>query len=285
MQQPVVIFGSEGMLGSALVKQFGGTYTVIGLDRKDIDILDSAAVKEKLQTLKPLLVINATAYNNVDEAEHNSDAFELARKMNGEVVGVLATLTKELGIPLVHFSSEYVFDGANEKGYFEDAAPNPINKYGQTKAFGEKLTQKNTDQYYLVRLSRMFGKPGTSPTAKKSFVDTMLDLVEKQGKTELDIVNEERSCPTYSSDAAQFVFNLVTTKQPYGIYHGANSGTCTWYEFAMKIFALKDLRVQVNPVASEAFSRPAKRPANGELKNTKMPLQRGWEDALREYLQ
>lgn len=282
--EKIIVLGSEGMLGGALMKQFGETYQTVGLDRKDIDVLDEVAVAERIEAEMPVAIINATAYNSVDEAEKSPEAAALAHKINGEAVGGLARISRKLGIPLVHFSTEYVFDGTNEIGYDETGQPNPLSKYGESKLLGEKLLQEHTDQYYLVRLSRMFGAPGTSVMTKKSFVDIMIDLVQNQGKTELKVVDEERSCPTYSTDLARFVYTLINTKQIYGIYHGANSGACTWYELAKKAFELKGLTVNVLPIKSSEYPRPAKRPMFTELINTKMPKQRHWEEALREYL-
>ena len=280
----VVIFGSQGLLGTALVAQFKQSFDVVGLDRKEIDILDAKQVTKKLGKLKPKLVINAVAYNNVDEAEKNDDAFEKARELNGYAVETLAKITKKLGIPLVHFSSEYVFDGANKKGYAEDSHPRPINRYGETKLLGERLLTQSTDQYYLVRLSRLFGTPGLSGLTKKSFIDSMLEQAQKSGQLDVSVVNEEKSCPTYSVDLARLVYEIVINRQPFGIYHGANSGACTWFELAKEAFASKGLAVKVVPIKGNAYPRPAKRPQFGELINTKLPPQRSWQDALRDYI-
>lgn len=280
----VVIFGSQGMLGTALVKVFSSRHNVHALDRTDIDVTDATALEVILTNLRPDLVINATAFNSVDEAEKSDVTFNLARRINGESVGSLVKIVNHLGVPLVHFSTEYVFNGENKEGYAEDAVPSPINRYGATKVLGEKLLQENTDRFYLVRLSRMFGPPGQSPTAKKSFVDIMIDLVEKQGKQELRIVDEEISCPTYSIDVAQVVFDLTTNKKPFGIYHAAGSGACTWFELASEIFKLKKLSVKAIPVKGSEFPRPAKRPQFTKLLNTKLPPNRSWQEALREYL-
>lgn len=282
--EKVIIFGSEGLLGGVLMKQFGTTYQTVGLDRKDIDVLDATAVRTRLIAEKPALVINATAYNSVDDAEKSPEAENLALQINGTAVGALAKICNELTISLVHFSSDYVFGGTSQTGYSENAATAPLSKYGLSKKMGETLLMQETNRFYLVRLSRMFGAPGTSAMSKKSFVDIMLDLVEKQGKTELKIVNDERCSPTYSVDLAKFVYTLVTEKKPYGIYHGANSGACTWYEFAQKIFDLKKLVVNVIPVTGAEFPRPAKRPHFSELLNTKTSPQRPWQEALQEYL-
>lgn len=280
----VVIFGSQGLLGTALMKQFSGTYEVVGLDRNDLDILDEKQVTQTIEKLKPKLVINAVAYNNVDEAEKNDDAFKMAENLNGQVVGKLGHTTKSLGIPLVHFSSEYVFDGTNKDGYTEKAAPRPINRYGQTKLLGETLAAEATDLLYIIRLSRLFGPSGTSELTKKSFVDIMLDQVEKNSAANIKVVDDEKSCPTYSPDLARFVYDLTVRQKPFGIYHGANSGACTWYILAKEIFTIKGLAVNVVPVDENAFPRPAKRPHYGELISTKLPPQRPWQEALRDYI-
>ncbi|MEK7625443.1 MAG: sugar nucleotide-binding protein, partial [Patescibacteria group bacterium] len=178
-------------------------------------------------------------------------------------------------------------------GYDESAKPNPISKYGETKAEGEKLLQKNTDKFYLIRLSRLFGPPSSdfgvskppssqAGTSKKSFVDLVVDLAAQ--KKELRLVDEEASCPTYSADLAGFTLNLIRQKIPFGIYHGANSGTSTWYSLAKEVFKIKKISAKVTPIKSSEYIRPAKRPLYSELLNTKLSAQRSWHEALTEYL-
>lgn len=280
----VAIVGSEGLLGSALMKEFSAHHETVGLDRAQLDVTDEGAIRRRLAELRPNVVLNATAYNGVDAAEENAAAAELAASINGAAVGYLAAASKNLGIPLVHYSTDYVFDGAASEPYPEDAAVNPINTYGKTKAHGEHLLSAITNQFYLIRLSRLFGPPGVGASAKKSFVDIMLDLVEKQGKTELKLVAEEVTGPTYSVDVARLTRTLCENKAPYGIYHGANSGQASWFDFANEIFKLKGLTVKTIPVKSTDFPRPAKRPLFSVLKNTKLPRARSWQEALAEYL-
>ncbi len=280
----VLIIGGGGLLGSALAKEFSAGYLVVGLNREKFDITDEQNIREKLLSVAPGLIINAAAYNGVDLTEKEEASYALAEEVNGFAVGRLADFAADRGIPLVHFSTDYVFDGDNLDGYAEGATPSPLNKYGYTKFLGERLLQENTARYYLIRLSRLFGRPGTSVQAKKSFVDIVIDLVENQGKKELKLVNEEVSSPTYSVDLARLVRQLLDEQYPYGIYHGANSGGCSWYEMAEKIFELKKLSVNLIPVTSKEYPRPAKRPPHSVLLNTKLPPARPWQEALAEYV-
>lgn len=272
----VLILGAKGMLGQELVKVFGNGHEVTGWDREEIDIIRNADCRIKIAELEPELVINAAAYNNVDGAESES---EVANKINGYAVGYLAATCKELNISLVHYSTDYVFDGTKKNGYVESDTPNPVSAYGSSKFLGEQELQRQTDKFYLVRLSKLFGQEGGG---KKSFVSLMLDLA--QTKTELDIIDEEVSCPTYARDLADRTKYVIENNLPFGIYHVTNSGGATWYEFAMEIFKIAEINVKLNPVSGEKFSRPAKRPQYGVLINTKLPKLRSWQEALREFL-
>lgn len=274
------IIGYKGMLGRALVEQFTlKGCEVLSLDKDDLDITSENQVLNKISQLKPDIVINAAAYNAVDLIESDTDKFELAKKVNGMAVGYLAQACAENNITLVHYSSDYVFEGKNKNGYLENSVVSPISKYGETKAMGEKLLVESGANYYLVRLSRLFGPMGEG---KKSFVDLILNLANKQ--TELRVVAEEYSCPTYSKDLAEFTLNLWKEKSPFGIYHGANDEACTWYEFAVEILKKKNLKNHIVPVTSKEFHRSAKRPAFSKILNSKMPKQRSWVAALNEFL-
>lgn len=281
----VLILGTKGMLGQALVEEFKGhDYEVVALNHADLDVTDELAVKNKIGEVSPDLVINTAAINAVDDIEKDSQVFNLAEKVNGTAVGYLAEVANDLKIPLVHYSTDYVFDGEDKKGYREDGVPNPISKYGQTKLLGEEEILKKAEKYYLIRVSRLFGKAGASGKSKISFVDLMLDLVLNKKREHLDVVNDEISAPSYAPDAARFTRELIEGDYPWGIYHGANDGGCSGYELTKKIFEIKDIKVGVAPVSSDFFPRPAKHPKYSVLLNTKLPKQRRWEEALEEYL-
>ncbi len=273
------------MLGQELVREFSAqNFEVVGWDKEDLDITDFSATREKIKNVMPDILINAVAYNMVDKIEEDSNIFELAKNINGEAVGNLTRICKENNITFVHYSSDYVFKGDSRDGYKEDDKLDPINKYGETKAVGENQLLNIGGKFYIIRLSKLFGKPAASVGAKKSFVDTMIWLATEGGKTHLDLVDEEVGCITYAPDLAKLTRSIIADQKPFGIYHGSNSGVCSWYEWAKEIFKIKNINIDTTPVSGEKFPRPAKRPMYSELLNTKLPKQRSWEEALKEYL-
>ncbi len=280
----VLILGARGLLGQALSDAFTSDFEVFAWDRPEINVTNREEVFEKVGSLRPDYIINAAAFNDVDKIETDPEIYKLAKAVNAAAVGYIAECARKVGAVVVHYSTDYVFAGDNRLGYDENAKPNPISKYGETKAEGEQLLQKNTERFYLVRLSRLFGPPSSnSGVSKKSFVDLIAEVAMK-GK-ELRLVDEEVSCPTYSVDLARFTLNLIKQKMPFGIYHGANSGTSTWYSLAQEVFRLKKISAEIAPIKSFEYPRPARRPLFSELLNTKVSKQRPWQEALADYLQ
>lgn len=281
----LLITGSHGTLGQALLDLCTKKgYRVTALDKDELDITDKAAVEQKVTAVAPDAVINAAAYNAVDVIEQDHDAFELGKKVNGDGPGNLAAACAGTSIPFVHVSTDYVFSGNASQPYAEDATPDPVSKYAETKLLGEQQVQEQGKDWYIVRISRLFGKAGISEQSKTSFVDLMISLVEERGKTELNVVNDEVGSPSYAPDVAAFLLFLLEEQKPSGIYHGTNSGECSWFDFAKKIFELRNLTVKLTPVPSTEFPKPAKRPPYSALANTRMPAQRSWEEALQDYL-
>ncbi len=284
MKQGVLILGAKGMLGQTFVRAFHDA-EVFAWDREECDITDAALVAKKIGELQPALIINAAAYNDVDGAEKDAT---MANTINGDAVGYLASAAASVGATLVHYSTDYIFDGRKKEGYREDDIPSPISEYGKSKFLGEqKIITYNLKPitYYLIRTSRLFGKQGSG---KKSFIDLVLDLTQK--KDTLEVVDEELSSPTYVEDLAQRTRKMIEQKKPSGIYHMTNSGVCTWYGFTEEIFKqAHELGLLVKmpivvPVPSSRFPRPAKRPAYSQLLNTKLSPLRPWQEALRDYL-
>jgi dTDP-4-dehydrorhamnose reductase len=279
----VIITGAKGMLGRALADVFSGeSYETLLWDREQIDIADGEMVTQLMEREKPELVINVAAYNAVDKIEEDDATFELAKKVNGEGPLNLALACDRTGAVFVHFVSDYVFDG--EKGeYVETDLPKPISRYGETKLLGEKNVANNCEKYYLIRTSKLFGPPALSEGAKKSFFEVMLGLAKTNAS--LKVVDAELSCFTYSKDLAGAVKKLWEEKFSFGIYHLINEGPETWFSALKKVFVIAGIEnVEIVPVSSDTFPRPAARPESAVLKNTKFPKLRNWEDAAREWL-
>jgi len=274
----ILIIGSKGMLGHDLARVFSGHELVLW-DKDEIDITYEDQVLRKVKEEKPDVIINSAAYNDVDGCEEH---FELANKVNGYAVGYLAKAAKEVGAVLVHYSTDYVFEGIKKEGYKEDDQPNPQSKYAESKYLGEQELSKNTDRFYLIRTSRLFGQPAMAVGAKKSFVDKMLEL--SKNRDTLEVVDEEYSNPTYTPDLAKQTKYIIENKLSFGIYHVINEGACTWYEFTQEIFKIKSIDVKLVSVSSDRFPRPAKRPKYSVLVNTKLEPMRDWKEALQEYL-
>jgi len=277
----VLIVGAKGMLGQEIVQVFGNSkdFEITAWDRLDIDITNFSLAQEKINSLKPELIVNCAAYNNVDQAEVDS---ELAYLLNFEAVENLATISASTGATFIHFSTDYIFDGLKKEGYEENDEPKPAGVYAQSKLAGEKAVQRVGGKYYLIRLSRLFGKPAASENAKKSFVDIMLAL--SKSKSEIEVVDEEFSSPTYAPDLARATLDVIKFRSPYGIYHRTNDVACTWFEFAREIFKQKNIQVKLIPVSGDKFARKAKRPSYSRLISTKLPALRPWQSALQEYL-
>lgn len=281
----VLILGALGNLGNQIVRIFGNEYRLICWDREDVDVLDYKLLEEKIDEIKPNIIINTVAYNAVDKCEEDDTEFGIAKKLNGEVVGVLADIALRLDAIFVHYVSDYVFPGDKQDGYFESDVTRAISRYGESKIMGEKEISKRVDlglKYYLIRTSKLFGLSGASEASKPSFFDIMLRLGKERDS--LDVVDEECSCFTYTTDLSIATKELIEAKKKYGIYHIVNEGACTWYEAVLELFKIARIQTKVNPVGSDKFPRPAKRPKFSILKNTKIHKMRDYREALREYL-
>ena len=281
MGTKILILGSHGTLGQALTLELGHHgYQLTTWDRTDLDIT-SNQITPKITELKPDVIINATGYNAVDKAESSEEEKAAAFLLNTEVPEKLANLAKSLDAIFVNFSTDYVFKGDKKHGYVESDMPDPQSNYAKSKYEGEKEVQKTNGKYYIIRLSRLFGEKGVSISSKRSFVEIMLGEIDKP---ELMVKNEDYSSPTYAPDLSVLVRNLIESKKPWGIYHGANSGACTWYEWAGEIFRLMGRGPKLIPGTAKDYPNTAPHPAYSELINTKLPQGRSWREALAEFL-
>ncbi len=284
MIMKVLILGAQGMLGQELTRVYREDpgYEVFAWDRNEIDLTDFDIAEEKIRACAPDIIVNAVAYNAVDACEESEEEFVKAMMLNVEVPKFLARLSKDTDAIFLHYSSDYVFDGTDEEGYTETATPNPISKYGESKYAGERAVIETGGKYYIVRLSKLFGKPASSAVGKKSFFEKMLEVSEE--KKEVQVVDDELSCFTYAPDLAVATKVLLQHATPYGIYHLVNENPATWFTAAQELFRLAGKDITVKPVSATAFPRPAKRPKFSILKNTKFIPFRPYTEALEEFL-
>lgn len=281
ISKKVLIIGAQGTLGQSLVDEYSqAEYTVVAWDREDLDVTLPGA-DEQIIAQKPDILIYSVGYNAVDKAETDDAETAKAILLNSTVPGRLAALSKKIGAIFVHYSTNYVFSGEDMAGYAEDSPVSPVNKYGQSKAEGEKLVSASGAMFYLIRLSRLFGIRGASPSSKRTFIDVMMSEIDKP---ELAVGNTEVATPTYSPDLARLTRELTESGRPWGIYHGTNSGSCTWYEWAVEIFKDFGRGPKVIPADHSLTPHTTKHPQYAVLLNTKLPSQRSWQSALQEFI-
>lgn len=274
----VVILGAKGLLGEALVAAFADR-DVRAYDRDELDVTDFGRLRDELTRVRPDVVINCVAWNDVDGAETKQEAAEL---LNARVPRELAKITRAIDAILVHYSTDNVFDGNNASGYAEDAAPNPVNAYGRSKYGGEIGVREETKKYYLIRTSRLYGTKPSSPIAKPSFVVRMVEL--GRTKKEMGVVDEEPGAFTYAKDLAEATKKILDERLPFGIYHRTADGAVTWYECAVEIFKYLNISISVKPILRKDFPRLCRVPASSVLLSTKLPPLRNWRAALHEFL-
>ena len=267
------------MLAHAVIEKFKINNELILTDVEDLDITNEQKTIEFVNTIKPEYIINCAAYTAVDKAEEDKD---LAEKVNSIGPKNLAKASKIANSILIHISTDYVFDGEKDvnESYKEDEQIAPVTVYGCTKANGEKFIKENCDKYYIFRTAWLYGEGN-------NFVRTMLKL--GKDKEEINVVADQHGSPTYAVDLADIIAQVIEKKIPYGIYHTTNQGFTTWYEFTKEIFKLAKIDCKVNPVTSEEFIRPAKRPKNSKLSKDKI-LSYGvhipeYGDALQRYIE
>ncbi|MDK7490032.1 dTDP-4-dehydrorhamnose reductase [Bacillus paranthracis] len=274
----VLVTGAKGQLGQDVVKLLKEqTWEVFGFGREELNITDEKQVSEKVLLIQPDIIIHTAAYTQVDQAESDE---EVAFKVNAEGTKYLAQVAEAVGAKFCYVSTDYVFDGTKDTPYKADDQTNPQTVYGKSKLVGELYTREYCSKSYIVRTSWVFGLYGNN------FVKTMLRLA-KENK-ELGVVHDQVGSPTYTADLARFIISLVQTDK-YGVYHGSNSGVCSWYEFAKEIFKQSEIEVIVNPLKTEDFPRPAVRPKysvldKGMIQQNGFEALPDWKVALGNFL-
>lgn len=278
----LLVVGANGMLGHDLMEVIAKAgHEVVGMDLPEIDITSPESVAAALQSVRPDVVINAAAYTAVDAAEEHED---LALRVNAEGPRVLAeAIAERPAMRMVHISTDYVFAGDASTPYAEGAPPAPGSAYGRTKLAGEIAVRSALpDRAFIVRTAWLYGAHGSN------FVKTMLAL--EATKPEISVVDDQRGQPTWSRDLASQIVALIGSTAPAATYHGTSSGETTWFGFTREIYRLIGADPdRVRPTTTDAFPRPAPRPAYSVLGHDRWatigldPI-RDWSEALAEAL-
>mgnify|MGYP001142479370 CR=1 FL=1 len=287
----ILLTGKTGQVGHELERSLSGLGEIIAVDRSQMDLSDLAQVRDVIRTVKPDLIINPAAYTAVDKAESEP---ELAMRINGEAPGVMAEEAKKIGAAMIHYSTDYVFDGSKNTPYLEDDPTCPMNVYGSTKLAGEQAVQAADIPHLILRTSWVYGMHG------KNFLLTMLRLAQE--RDELRIVADQHGSPTWcgtiADSTASIVAKIIDVKsgsdwlqQHSGIYHLTCQGQTTWYGFTKAILEAANIgkKPLLTPIATQDYPLPAKRPAYSVMSGEKfirnfsdLP---SWESALVSCLQ
>ena len=283
----VLILGAGGQLGRELRRSFTGFGSVIAADRSVVDLADGPRLREFVRDVQPAVILNAAAYTAVDRAESEP---ERARAINADCPEILAQEALALDALLVHYSTDYVFDGSKSGAWTEEDATNPLSVYGSSKLAGEHAIREVGGRYLIFRTSWVYGPRGNN------FLFTMLRLAQQRDK--LSIVNDQVGAPTTSMELADATRTIVDgifadafgeAKDWAGIYHMTCAGSTSWFGFAEAIFAhVAQLGVkppELAPIPTEAYPTPARRPRNSVLSNEKLHARFGvqlvtWQAAL-----
>ena len=290
----VLVTGAGGQVGAETARGLREVADVIACDHASLDLSDASQLASRIRETRPGVIVNAAAYTAVDRAESEPN---LARAVNAIAPGIIAAEAKALGALLVHFSTDYVFDGTKREPYIEEDAPSPLGVYGRTKLEGERAVAQSGCAYVILRTAWVYGPTG------KNFMLTMLRLADKGGP--LRVVSDQRGAPTTSAQLARAVAQLLggksidaqsieRVKAATGLYHATATGETTWHGFATAIFEERARRSngaftppQVNAITTAEYPTPARRPAYSVLSNVKLERTFGvhlgpWREGLAE---
>lgn len=268
--------GAAGMLGhkvAAHAERLG--HDVVSADIAQFDLIDPDSTRAFVAETEPEAIINCAAFTNVDAAEEQEDK---ALAINADGAGNLARAAAAISARIVHLSTDYVFDGVHDTPWLESDTPSPLGAYGRTKLAGEQLVAEATPEHAIVRTAWLFGAGGPN------FVDTMLRLAGDND--EVSVVTDQIGCPTWTGHLAPALIELAERREDRGIYHAAGSGHCSWNELTIEIFDRAGVTCRVLPTTSEAFKRPAPRPAWSVLGTERNPavLLPSWQEGVQGHL-
>ena len=279
----VLVTGASGQLGQAIqfIAKNHSEIKFVFCSSSDLDISNKENCQTVFQKTKPDFCINAAAYTAVDKAESERDKAELINVLGSKNI---AEVCNNFDVKLIHISTDFVFDGSNNKPYTETQITNPKGVYGQTKLDGEKAIQQVFSKYYIIRTSWVYSQFGNN------FMKTMLRLASE--RTALSVVNDQIGTPTNAVDLAEALVQIILSanQQPttdnYGIYNFSNEGECSWYDFAKKIFEINNVSIDLSAIPTEQFPTPAQRPKYSVLDKSKIKTTFGitiktWEESLK----
>ena len=280
----ILVTGVNGQLGYDVVRELKerGYTNFLGIDIKDLDITKKDDVDKFITNYKPDVVIHNAAWTAVDKAEQFKDK---VYEVNALGPKYIAEACKKIGAKMMYISTDYVFDGKGDKFFEVDEPKKGLSIYGATKAAGEDFVTSILKEYWIIRISWVFGKNGNN------FIKTMIKLAEA-GKKELSVVDDQIGSPTYTYDLSKLMCDMIETNK-YGIYHATNEGICSWYDFAKYIFEVINADVVVHPVSTEEYKKmvpsQADRPLNSRLSKASLTtngfkLLPDWKDAVTRYI-
>jgi len=277
----IIVTGAAGRLGGAIVAEVAAAgHNVTALGRSDLDVANSDQVSAAIERLQPQVIVNCSAYNAVDDAERNQ---KKAFDVNAQGPSILAAAARRTSALLVHFSSDFVFDGTAVEPYAEDALPNPLSVYGASKLAGE-IEARRAGRHYVLRVESNFG--GLCPAGRRATVDHITDNIF--GGMPVRAFADRTVSPSYVADVARATRALIEYGAPYGTYHCVNSGYTTWYELAVEIARQMGVRSRITPTMSTDVVTAAPRPRFCALSNRKLCALRiempTWQSAIERYL-
>lgn len=290
----MLILGARGNLGSELLGVLAD-YEVIAKGHDELDVTDFGRLEGFVRDLRPEVLINCAAWTDVDGCERDPRRAFLVNAIGARNAALSA---RKVGAKLVYISTDYVFDGTKEEPYVEFDPPRPINTYGMSKLLGEQYVKEQHPEHFILRTAWLYGRRG------KSFPRTILSILRQ--RDELKVVDDQRGTPTWARDLARQIKDLIGT-EAYGLYHASSEGSCTWFEFAREllglwgskeeergdgtvIFRIEGRAIRLEPVKTEEFPRPAKRPKNSVLENFLLKVQGlnmmpNWRESLRRFVE
>ena len=273
----VLVTGAAGQLGAAIVSLFSRDHEVVGVTRRELDLADSGAIRRLVDRVRPAVIINCAAYNNVDAAQvHQVEAMAV----NALAVRALGRAAREMDATLVHYGTDFVFDGTATRPYREDDQPNPRSVYGISKLMGERFAE-DAPRHYVLRVESLFGGHH-----RRSSVDKIVEALA--AGREAQVFVDRTVSPTYVEDVARTTHALVARRVAPGLYHCVGEGLCSWHELGTEIARLLGVPARLVPVSMADVTLPAERPLYCALENAKLNAlglrMPSWQDALARYL-